>query len=136
MNKKSAKEWLEKAWHNYSAARILFDSNHYTDVVAVELHYAIEKTFKSFLAFQNKKISKTHDLDELYALISEEIELDESGMKIINIATEYHIEESYPSMHRSLPDKDEIKEVLDFTGRIIVRACDKLKIDRREIRVL
>ena len=37
MNKKSAKEWLEKAWHNYSAARILFDSNHYTDVVAVEL---------------------------------------------------------------------------------------------------
>ena len=41
MNKASAKEWLEKAWHNLSGAKVLYDANHYSDIVAVELHYAV-----------------------------------------------------------------------------------------------
>ncbi|MEA2011575.1 MAG: HEPN domain-containing protein [Verrucomicrobiota bacterium] len=49
-NKQSAEEWLIKAWHNLSSARLLYDANHYTDIIAVELHDGIEKLLKSFLA--------------------------------------------------------------------------------------
>jgi hypothetical protein len=45
MNKQAAKEWLTKAWHNLSGAKIFYDANHYTDVTAVELHYAVEKIY-------------------------------------------------------------------------------------------
>jgi len=133
MNKNSAKEWLEKVYHNFSAAKILFEANHYTDVVAVELHYAIEKAFKSFLAFENKKIPKTHDLDELYSMVKDKIELDESEIQIINIASEYHIEESYPSLVSSLPQKEEIKEVINFAEELFVRICKILDIDMQDI---
>ena len=48
MNEISAKEWLEKAWHNLSTAQLLYEE-HYTDIIAVESHYCYEKSLKSFL---------------------------------------------------------------------------------------
>jgi DNA primase large subunit len=61
------------------------------------------------------------------------VQLEADELRIINIATEYHIEESYPSLGRSLPIRDEIKEVLDFTEDLFKRVCYKLKIDFSEI---
>ena len=58
MNEQATKEWLKKAWHNLSGARLFYDANHYTDVTAVELHYSVEKILKSFLAYENKKYQK------------------------------------------------------------------------------
>ena len=65
MNKTSAKEWLNKAWHHLGSAKILYKAEHYTDVIAVDLHYCIEVSLKSFLAYTNQKIVKTHDLIEI-----------------------------------------------------------------------
>ena len=56
MNRASAREWLTKAWHHYGSATILYEANHYTDTIAVDLHYAVETALKSFLAYENKKI--------------------------------------------------------------------------------
>ena len=67
MNKTASKEWLNKAWHHLSSGKLLYKANHYTDVIAIDLHYAIEVTLKSFFAYQNKRIIKTHDIVELYA---------------------------------------------------------------------
>ena len=69
MNSSAAKQWLVKVWHYYSAAKILFEAKHYTDIIAADLHYALEKAMKSILAYENKKIPKTHDLDELYSTV-------------------------------------------------------------------
>lgn len=124
---------MVKVWHNYSSAKILFDANHYTDTIAVELHYAIEKSLKTFLAYENSKIPRTHDLDELYDLVKEYIEFNDSEKRLISIATEYHIEESYPSLGRSLPPREEIKEVLDFTKILFDRVCNELKINLSKI---
>jgi len=35
MNKTASKEW-----HNLSSARLLYEVNHYTNIIAVEIHYA------------------------------------------------------------------------------------------------
>ena len=64
-NKKHAKEWLEKARHNLKAAEILFKANHYTDVIGIELHQAIEKTLKALPAFSNKKIEPKNTNNEI-----------------------------------------------------------------------
>ncbi|MBL0709105.1 MAG: HEPN domain-containing protein [Sulfurimonas sp.] len=134
MNKTSAKEWLTKAWHNASGAKIFYDVSHYTDVTAVELHYAVEKILKSFLAYENKKIPKTHDLVDIYELVKNHIDLE--GEKVfLDQITEYHIEESYPAFDRRMPAADEIKEVLDFTLGLFERVCGILEINIEEVKL-
>ena len=66
MNKSSAIEWLRKPYHDLKSAQILYDANHYTDSIGVNLHCAVEKSLKAFLAYDNSKIPKTHNLPELY----------------------------------------------------------------------
>jgi len=133
MNKEASKEWLRKAWHNLSGAKLFYNANHYTDVTAIELHYAIEKILKSFLANQNKKIPKTHDLVTIYELIKEHINLEDKKLFLDEIA-DYHIEESYPAFDRKLPPKEEIKEVLDFAQDLFDKVCNILDIDKESLK--
>ena len=74
-NRTYAFEWLEYSNRNIQAAEILFRENHYTDVIAVELHQGVEKALKSLLALHGIKIPKTHDLLVLVDLICKSITL-------------------------------------------------------------
>ena len=132
MNETSAKEWLEKAWHNLSTAQLLYKVEHYTDIIAVELHYCCEKSLKAFLAYENKKIPKTHDLSDIYELVKNYINLDDH-LDLLEQITKYHIEESYPAFHRELPSRDEIKEALIFTQDLFDKVCSILDIDKKEL---
>jgi len=70
-NKTYAKQWLTKAYHDLSSARILFDACHFTDSIACDLQQSIEKCLKYFLAYENKRLKKTHNLIELSELVSD-----------------------------------------------------------------
>ena len=129
MNETSAKEWLTKAWHHLGSAKILYQANHYTDTIAVDLHYAVEIMLKSFLAYQNKKIIKTHNLIDLYKSIMDHIEFNEDELDMLDLITTYHIKEAYPPMYRELPSRDEIKEVLEFSEKLFDTVCDILDIE-------
>jgi len=133
MNKTSAIEWLKKAWHNLSGAKVLYDVNHYTDITAVELHYAVEKILKSFLAYENKKIPKTHDLFEIYELVSHKIDLEDE-CSLLDQISKYHIEESYPAFDRIMPSKDEMKDVLEFTNELMDKVCNILNINKDDLK--
>jgi len=133
MNKTATKEWLTKAWHNLSTARLLYELNHYTDIIAVEIHYAIEKSLKSFLAFENKKIPKSHNLLEIYTYIDNFISFNSNELLLLKDISTYHIEESYPAFNRPLPLKGEIKEGLEFAEKIFKNVCDTLDIRQNEL---
>ncbi|NPA82478.1 MAG: HEPN domain-containing protein [Epsilonproteobacteria bacterium] len=133
MNEISAKEWLKKAWHNLSGAKLFYESNHYSDVTAVEIHYAVEKALKAFLAYENRQILKTHDLVRIYKLVSDFINLDDK-LDLLDKITKYHIEEAYPTFNRPLPSRAEIKEVLDFAQELFERVCDTLDINADELK--
>ena len=133
MNKQAAKEWLTKAWHDLSGAKILYEANHYTDTIAVELHYAVEKMLKSFLAYENKKIPKTHELLVIYKKIQSYITFDENEIDLLVQITDYHIEESYPVFERNLPSREEIKEVLDFAVKLFENVCQIVDVDKKEV---
>jgi len=131
MNEQASKEWLIKSWHNLSTAQLLFDVNHYTDIIAIDLHYSCEKTLKSILAYQNKKILKSHDLVEIYKSTLDFIAIEE--IELLKQISEYHIEESYPAFDRPLPPREEIKEVLEFTEYLFDKVCNLLEIDKSEV---
>jgi len=132
-NKTYAKEWLRFSIKNLDTARLLYDVNHYEDIIGVELQQSLEKLLKSIFANENIKIPKDHDLVKLYYTIEEFLSLEDDEVVYLRIATDYYKEAKYPNPNYSLPSKDEIKEVLGFTHKLFEKVCNILKIDKREI---
>ena len=132
-NKSFAKEWLVKAYHDLSSAQILYGAGHFTDTIGCALQQAVEKSLKAFLAYESKKIKKTHDLVDIYELIEKYIELEESQIRLLAIATDYYTEDKYPAIHCALPERKEIKEVLDFATDLLGRVCLILEIDKQGV---
>lgn len=128
MNETSAREQLTKAWHHLSSAHVLYNIEHYTDVIAIDLHYSVEVLLKSFLAYENKQILKTHNLLEIHSYIIDTIDFDEYEKDMLRLITTYHIKESYPTPHRRLPPREEIQKILDFTDKLFDKVCTILKI--------
>jgi HEPN domain-containing protein len=134
MNKTAAFEWLEKAWHHFSSGKLLYEARHYTDTIGVDLHYGIEVMLKAFLAYENKKMIKTHDLLELQKHIKHFIEFDSEEKKLLGKISTYHIEASYPSLDRVMPTYEELKEVIDFGEKLFSKICKILQIDENKIK--
>lgn len=132
MNKKSAIEWLRIAYHDLRSAQILFDANHFTDSIGSDLQQSIEKTLKALIAYQNKKIIKSYDLYEIYVFIGG-LNLEDCEIDFLYRATDYYKEDRYPNPNYSLPPREEIKEVLDFTQTLFDKVCSMLNIDKSEL---
>jgi HEPN domain-containing protein len=133
MNRTAALEWLRIAYHDLRSAQILYDAQHYTDSIGTDLQQAIEKTLKAFLAAENRKIPKTHDLYELYISV-DGISVSPDELTFLDRATEYFKEERYPHPNYSLPSREEIKEVMTFSENLLKKSCGILKIGMAEIR--
>ena len=54
-NKTYAKEWLTFAIKNLSTAKLLYDANHYEDIIGVEIQQALKKMLKAIYANENIK---------------------------------------------------------------------------------
>jgi HEPN domain-containing protein len=134
MNKTLGIEWLNKAYHHGGSAKILYEARHYTDVIGIDLHYAIEVTLKSILAYENKKIIKTHDLGALSIILKDKISFDEEELDLLDIVSTYHIRGSYPPKDRKLPSFEEIKIVLDFSIELFTKVCNILNIDEKKVK--
>lgn len=133
-NKTLAIEWLIKAYHDLSSAQILYNAHHFTDTIGYDLQQAIEKTLKTFIAYENKKIMKTHELVDIYNLVGDYIHLDDSQVKLLAVATDYYAEDKYPSLHYILPQRQEIKQVLDFATDLFEQVCQILNIESKEVK--
>ena len=46
-NKQLANEWIDKAWHDLTSAKILIEADHFTDVIGIDLQQALEKMLKA-----------------------------------------------------------------------------------------
>jgi HEPN domain-containing protein len=116
-NKQYALEWLELAKHNLEAAKLLYDSKHYTDVIAIELHQALEKTIKAVYAYNNIKIVKTHNLIRLAnnCDLSQIVQTDDN---IMEIASDYYTENRYPGTTYQMPERKELDKVMNFAREL------------------
>lgn len=128
-NKTYAKEWLLFAIKNLNTAKLLYDANHYEDIIGVELQQTLEKLFKAILANENMKIPKDHDLVKIYFMIENNIRIEDDEIVYLRLATDYYKEDRYPNPNYSLPSREEIKEVLDFTEKLFDKICKTLEIE-------
>jgi len=60
-NKTYALEWLDLSKRNLDTAILLFSHNHYTDVIAIDIHQILEKAFKAVHAYYGISIPRTLD---------------------------------------------------------------------------
>jgi len=127
-NETYAKEWLRFAERNLETAILLYEANHYSDIIGVELQQTLEKSFKAIFAYRNMKIPRDHDLVKLYYLIEEFIAIDTDDVLLLRMATNYYKDERYPNPNYTLPPKDEILEVLKFTQNTFHEICRLLKV--------
>jgi len=133
-NQTYAKEWLTFAIKNLSTAKLLYNAHHYEDIIGVELQQALEKMLKAIFANENIKIQKNHDLVKIYYTIEKYLTIEEDEVILLKIATDYYKEDRYPNPNYSLPPRDEIKEVLDFTEQLFDKVCSILEIDKKELK--
>ncbi len=132
-NKTYAKEWLTFSIKNLNTAILLFNVNHYEDIIGIELQQALEKMLKAIFANNNIKIPKEHDLVKIYFMIENYISIEENEIIYLRLASNYYIEDKYPNPNYSLPSREEIKEVLDFTEKLFDKVCNILEIDKKEL---
>lgn len=132
-NKVYAQEWLSFAKRNIETARLLFNVKHYEDIIGVEIQQAIEKLLKSIMAYAGIKIPKEHDLVRLYFLVDTVLQIEDSEIVLLRIATNYYKEDRYPNPNYSLPPRSEVKEVLEFAEKIFDAVCGILGIKKEEL---
>ena len=134
MNRRAAKEWLNKAWHHFSSGKLLYEVNHYTDVIGIDLYYAIEISLKIFLAYEYKKIIKTHDLIEIHSHIVKYIDFNEDKLELLDIVSTYYVKGFCPPKDRKMPSRDELKKVVEFANELYSRVCNILDIDEKNVK--
>lgn len=132
-NQPYAIEWLQFAYRSLVTGKHLFEVDHYTDIIVVDLQQAIEKMLKAILANENRKITKTHNLDELASLIQDKIIFNENEIELLEKITDYYREDRYPNPNYSLPSKEETKEILEFSESLFEDVCTLLDINMDEI---
>lgn len=132
-NKTYAKEWLTFSKKNLETATLLFEANHYEDIIGVELQQSLEKLLKSVMAYESIRIPKEHDLLKLYFMIDTLTPIEGEELVFLRIATDYYKEDRYPNPNYSLPPREEIKEILDFVLDFFNRVCRILDIETGEL---
>lgn len=54
---------------------------------------------------------------------------------MLRVASSYHIKGSYPTPHRALPAREEIRKVLNFTEGLLEEVCSILRIESAGIKI-
>lgn len=125
-NKKLAYEWFEFAGRDIETAILLDRENHYTDVIAIDIQQAIEKSLKAVYALNGEKIPRTHSLDVLFNYVSGYIEWKDVEIKDLIMVNDYYQTERYPGPRYFMPSKEEIKSAIHLAQTILDQVHDHI----------
>lgn len=129
-----AKEWLKSGYYDLKIIEYIINDDMLTHIVAFHSQQAIEKTLKSILENEVKKIPKIHKLQHLITKIDINIEWDES---IIEILDELYIDSRYPGdlglLPHGKPTLNDAKKFYNFAQNIFDKVCKILNVEISEI---
>jgi HEPN domain-containing protein len=118
-NRTYAIEWYELAYRNLETARVLIRERHFTDSIALEIHQALEKSFKAIFAYHGISIPRTHALPLLFSFVQEKIGLSKEITEDLIIISDYYESERYPGPRYFIPDREEVEKYYDFAEEIL-----------------
>lgn len=120
-NKTYAKEWLDIAKRNIETAQLLFDVNHYNDVIAIDIHQTIEKSFKAIFAYYGVNVPRTHSLHLLFEYVEQFVDMNDIRRSAIIEISDYYQSDRYPGPKYFIPERDEIERNLKLASVIFNR---------------
>ncbi|KKO18596.1 MAG: hypothetical protein DCC43_09890 [Candidatus Brocadia sp.] len=91
-----AREWFEKADHDFDAVNDILKGSGHPDVAGVLLQQGVEKYLKGYLISKGWKLVKTHDLKQLLDEAVKHNTLFDTYYNLLDMITEYYFEEKYP----------------------------------------
>ncbi len=129
--KKQVELWLHHAKVDLLSAKKLLEDENLTQSVAFHCHQAVEKSFKALLENEDKRFTKTHDLQNLYGLIQKEniqLEIDEDALTQIN---DVYIDSRYPGdtglIPNGIPSLKKANEFYDLSKTVYEKVRQILK---------
>lgn len=126
-NYQYASEWLNFARKHLETAKLLFRENHYTDIIAIELHQVVEKSLKAILAFNSVKISRSHNLLELHKLCNKFLDISLPDTNSLVEINDYYESERYPGPKYILPEVTEIEKNLAICDQVYTTIADYIQ---------
>jgi HEPN domain-containing protein len=117
-SKTYAIEWLDRSKRNLDTAVLLVSHNHYTDVIAIDIHQTLEKAFKAVYAYYGISIPRTHTLLPLFEFVITKIEISGVTIDDILIISDYYETDRDPGPKYFLPSIEETALNLDLAKRI------------------
>lgn len=118
-NRTYAIEWYGLAHRNLETARVLIREKHFTDSIALEIHQALEKSFKAIYAYHSISIPRTHSLPLLFKLVQEKAGITEAILDDLITISDYYESERYPGPRYFVPDREEVEKYFDFAEEIL-----------------
>lgn len=116
-NVTAANEWLSFALKDLEEAILLDKHDFYTDKIGFSLQQASEKCLKALLAYENKKITKVHDLVELLAEVDSVLKFDDY-VETMTRLNGFYIASRYPMPILFSPSKEQTKAYIVKTQKL------------------
>jgi len=119
VKKQIVKEWFNKGEKDIKDAEFLFKNNRALETVSFHIQQAAEKYLKGFLISKGKKLEMIHDLVKL---LQDVIEIDSDFGQFKDMTkevTNFYFESRYPMGYEVEYTKEEIKEALIQTKKLI-----------------
>ena len=124
-----ARGWLLKADSDLTNARRTVASTGPYDTACFHAQQAIEKALKSFLAFHEQPIPRTHDLEELARFCKGIEPLPELSLEQLADATDYGVQIRYDL--DAWPSREEASEALAVAERVRAVVVGRLPPEAR-----
>ena len=117
--KEQVKEWIDRGDHHFKGAKILFEAGHFTDVVGILIHQALEMYLKGLQIHWGFVPKRTHDLEALFNPIIRKRKEYEDFLDLCIRVSGYYIEERYPPGPFVMHAREEIKDTLIEAEKLI-----------------
>ena len=114
-------EWNNLASRHLETAAVLLRENHYTDSIAIEIHQALEKSFKSVYAYLGVAIPRTHSLTILFGFVQENIDLRNIDIDEIITISDYYETDRYPGPKYIVPTRTEVDSHFQLAEQLIFK---------------
>jgi HEPN domain-containing protein len=128
------KKWLVKALNDLKVAvheLNLSEDEMTTDAVCFHCQQAVEKLLKAYLVYKNVDFGKTHQLELLLELCSEQ---DTEFKKLyIGNLSDYAVEIRYPETFY-IPSLEEAKECFEIASKVKEFVLKKLEIKEEDLK--
>lgn len=137
MNEKNEiiKNWIEKGDHDLGTAQLTYlHIPKFCDTIAFHCQQATEKYLKGYLLFLDIAFKKSHDLNYLLSLLSQNILISDDLFEMAAELEDYSVEIRYPETIIELTNED-LKNALTISKRFreFVLTGINLTIDYEEI---